>query len=228
MVFTTGETARKSEILDDSGKLQIDEDDTSCDETDEKTWLMIDLEKTNEKTYRVMSKSDRKLHWTKARQIIAALFAHFVVAKGIHENAATIARLEATATPINTSTKDSLEDIASRILRLQREVLGGEVGEEQEAELGRLIASVIFSRKRDEYTKAIVQRKRDAGRARAAADGALTSKFLAQRAEVSEEGATVAAKLWLSRLLQDGLDVISNAQSGKSSLKWVSKLDYLK
>jgi len=105
MIPPTEDTALNNDILDSSGKLQIDEDDTSCDETDEKTWLMIDLGNTNDKAYQVMSKRDRKLHWTKARQIIAALFAELVIAKGIHNNAATIARLEATATPTNIQRK---------------------------------------------------------------------------------------------------------------------------
>jgi len=98
----------------------------------------------NKETRRAMLKKNKEVHWRQTRRVLLEILAHFVIAKG-RDIAATIVRLEPTATATDIPKKDSVGDISNRVLPLQQKVLAGNTGKEQEEELGGLIASAIFS-----------------------------------------------------------------------------------
>jgi hypothetical protein len=185
---------------------------------------VVDIPGGNDKeARRARLKKNERIYWTQTRRILIELLARFVIARG-PDTTATIASLEPTATTTDISKKDSVGDISSRVIALQQEILAGNTGKEQEEELGRLIASAIFSRLKD---KSVAQRKEKAIHARQNADLAPTSKDLAGKAKLLEEAATIYASRWLSLLVQKGIQVITDKQSSNAWLDWISELDCL-
>lgn len=149
-----------------------------------------------------VSQNDRQFLWLISKKLITVLLAYFVIARGVNPDAAA-ASLAPTATMTNSKKKDTLEDISNRFLSLQRKILGGNTGKEEEEELAKLIASAIFSRETGADTMAVVEIKEIAICARKTADKTCMFEAL-QRAELLEDSATTAAKLWLLNLFSEG------------------------
>jgi hypothetical protein len=77
-------------------------------------------------------------------------------------------------------------DVSSRLLALRKQILAGETSSDQEEELGRLIASALFSRLENQ---SVARRKNDAIQARRDAVRASASKSLAITVDLLEEAA---------------------------------------
>lgn len=205
VVNNNHEIRRRMPQIDNSAKNDISSNETDT-ASNSSGMTVVNIK---QETRRAMLKENEKIQWTQTRKILLGLLAQFVIAKGMPDHAATIARLEPIATSMNTQRKYSVRRIISRVYALQQKIIVGNTGKEQEEELGRLIADAIFSRKKDKDTKSVVERKMQAIRARRAADLLVsTSQVLEDKAKLLEEAASAAASLWLLSLLQNGLSVL--------------------
>jgi hypothetical protein len=202
--------------------------DTSLEVTvtiDGVPWDNIGPMDHQEKDLRSILREDKKVHWSQTRKLILGTLAQFVIARGMEDRLVTITRLAPAATTIPPK-KDSIGDISKRVLALQNEVLAGKSGEEQEKKLTQLIASAIFSRKKDGDTKSVIKSQQAAFVAAYTAGPPSASQNSKELAKNLEERATVAAELWMSLRIQEGLQVLSDIKSGKG-MDWISKLQIL-
>ncbi|KAH8655544.1 hypothetical protein BX600DRAFT_469800 [Xylariales sp. PMI_506] len=149
---------------------------------------------------------DRTVLWIETRKLLLWMLAKFVIGK-MDNFLPTIKHLAPIATTFIPE-MESLDDILSRTLPLSEIFQSGGVKEEHEQELGKLIASAIFSRERDEETQMIIK-KQDTKDAisNAYLESFVTDTKTSEEAVFREQLAASLRIVWLSKKINEGLKV---------------------